>query len=75
MGHALFILYRNDMCNVSKKLKSIIFADDTNLFYAGKDSNEVCEVVSSERGNFCTWFQVNKLSLVTDGIIMIVCSA
>ena len=42
LGPALFILYVNDMCNVSKSLKSILFADDTNLFYAGKDLNEVC---------------------------------
>ena len=37
LGPALFILYVNDMCNVSKSLKSILFTDDTNLFYAGKD--------------------------------------
>ena len=41
LGPALFILYVNDMCNVSKSLKSILFADDTNLFYAGKDLDEV----------------------------------
>ena len=63
LGPALFILYVNDMCNVSKSLKSIIFADDTNLFYAGKDLNEVCELVSRELDILHMWFQVNKLSL------------
>ena len=48
LGPALFILYVNDMCNVSKSLKSILFADDTNLFYAGKDLDEVCKIVSRE---------------------------
>ena len=33
----LFILYINDMCNVSTLLKPVLFADDTNLFYSGKD--------------------------------------
>ena len=28
----LFILYINDMCNVSILMKSIVFAVDTNLF-------------------------------------------
>ena len=44
-------------------MKSILFADDTNLFYAGKDLNEVCELVSRELDILHMWFQVNKLSL------------
>ena len=35
LGPALFILYINDMCNVSMLMKSIVFADDTNFFYSG----------------------------------------
>ena len=63
LGPALFILYVNDMCNVSKSLKSILFADDTNLFYAGKDLDEVCKIISRELNILHIWFQVNKLSL------------
>ena len=63
LGPALFILYVNDMCNVSKSFKSIIFADDTNLFYAGMDIDEVCKIVSRELNILHIWFQVNKLSL------------
>ena len=63
LGPALFILYVNDMCNVLKSLKSILFADDTNLFYAGKDLDEVCKIVSRELNILHIWFQVNKLSL------------
>ena len=36
-GQNLFILYINDMCNVSTLLKPILFSDDTNVFYSGKD--------------------------------------
>ena len=39
LGPALFILYVNDMCNVSKSLKYILSADHTILFYEGKDLN------------------------------------
>ena len=34
------------MCNVSTLLKPILFADGTNLFYSGKDIDELCSVVS-----------------------------
>ena len=46
-------------------LKPILFADDTNLFYSGKDIKELCSVVSIELDKLCKWFQVNKLSLNT----------
>ena len=35
LGPSLFILYVNDMCNVSSLLKSILFADDTSCFLEG----------------------------------------
>ena len=65
LGPILFILYIDDMCNVSTLLKPILFADDTNLFYSGKDIDELCSVVSIELDKLCIWFQVNKLSLNT----------
>ena len=49
----------NDMCNVSTSLKPILFADDTNVFYFGKDIDELCSVVSIELD------KLNKLSLNT----------
>ena len=44
LGPALFILYVNDMCNVSSVVKSILLADDTNLFLVGDDLKEVCHL-------------------------------
>ena len=35
LGPKLFIIYINDICNVSKLLDLILFADDTNSFYTG----------------------------------------
>ena len=60
---ALFIVYINDMCNVSMLMKSIVFADDTNFFYSGDNLSQVCETVSTELDKLHSWFQVNKLSL------------
>ena len=33
LGPLLFLIYVNDLCNVSNILDPIMFADDTNLFY------------------------------------------
>ena len=32
----LFLLYINDICNVSNMLDFILYADDTNVFYKHK---------------------------------------
>ena len=50
LGPALLILYINDMCNVSMLMKSIVFADDTNVFYSGDNLSQVCETLSTELG-------------------------
>ena len=63
LGPKLFILFINDICNVSNMVKFIIFADDTNIFCSGKDMKQLslclCEVLDKLR----VWFMVNKLSL------------
>ena len=41
IGSKLFIIYMNDICNVSKVFKLILFADDTNLFYYDSNLNEL----------------------------------
>jgi len=48
LGHILFLLYTNDLENNSNKLKFILFADDTNVFYAGKSITEVNNVLNNE---------------------------
>ena len=32
LGPVLFLLFINDICNVSNLLKFVLFADDTNIF-------------------------------------------
>ena len=47
-SHGAFNLNRADMplLPLSTLLKPILFADDTNLFYSGKDIDELYSVVS-----------------------------
>ena len=63
LGPILFLLYINDLCNASKVLKFILFADDTNIFCTGKDRKEVEHLLNSELCNQNQWFEVNKLIL------------
>ena len=63
LGPQLFLLYRNDICNVSKLIKCILFADDTNLFFSGKCIKYICKVISMELIKLKSWFAFNKLSL------------
>ena len=63
LGPKLFILYINDVCNVSNLLKFVLFADDTNIFRSGLDNYILCKEMSDELDKLNTWFHVNKLSL------------
>ena len=63
LGPKLFILYINDLCNISRLVKYILFADDTNLFSADKNINQLVTTVSTILDKLCIWFAVNKLSL------------
>ena len=59
----LFLIYINDICNSSKILSFIFFADDTNLFMSHKNIDTLIDKMNEELIKINTWVQVNKLSL------------
>ena len=59
----LFLLYVNDLQNVSQIFKPIMFADDTNLFYSHNNIKQLFQIVNQELKQIQTWFNANKLSL------------
>ena len=63
LGPLLFLIYINDLCNVSKALDFILFADDTNIFFSHKDPIVLMELVNTELQKLSCWFQANKLSI------------
>jgi hypothetical protein len=63
LGPLLFILYINDIVNVSKLARYIMFADDTNLFFSHADINMLYKVINDELVLISKWFKLNKLSL------------
>ena len=51
------------MPRASQLLEPIMFADDTNLFYAHRNLETIFAVVNTELDKICEWFKANKLSL------------
>ena len=64
LGPILFLLYINDLPNVSS-LKTLLFADDTALFASGNNSSSVEKVVNEELKKIENWLLKNKLTLNT----------
>uniref|UniRef100_A0A8C6KUZ5 Reverse transcriptase domain-containing protein n=1 Tax=Nothobranchius furzeri TaxID=105023 RepID=A0A8C6KUZ5_NOTFU len=63
LGPKLFIMFINDLVNVSHILGTVLFADDTPLFYSGLNIHEVTQVINSELVKVKKWFDINRLSL------------
>ena len=63
LGPLLFLIYINDISNCSSLLKIILNADDTSIFYSGKDLDQLLQSVNLELVKLSIWFKANKLSL------------
>ena len=59
----MFLLYINDIVNVSSEVNMILFADDTNVFITGENIDEMIGLLNVELKNIYQWLCVNTLSL------------
>ena len=66
IGPLLFIVYMNDICNVSELLFTVLYADDTSVVIHGKDMLIIITTLNQELHLLSTWLKANKLSLNTD---------
>ena len=66
LGPLLFLLYINDLPNVSSILQFYLFADDTNIYYEAENLNNLEVVINNELKKLHTWLIVNRLSLNID---------
>jgi len=60
LGPLLFIIYVNDIVNISNILQMILFAYD---FVSRPNINELCLSMNIELSKLSQWFKLNKLSL------------
>ena len=66
LGSLLFLLCINDLPQALKLFDPIMFADDTNLFYSGKDIHSLFNTVNNDLSNISHWFNSSKSSLNAD---------
>ena len=63
LGPLLFILYINDICNISSDGKFVLFADDTNIFVAADSISEVYRIANRVLEAVCKYMEVNLLHI------------
>ena len=63
LGPLLFLLYINDLLFACKRTFPVLFADDSNLFLSGKNTDQVQQMMDDELKDIVIWLRANKLSL------------
>ena len=61
LGPLLFLLYVNDMSNVSSILFSIPFDDDSYVFVQGKNLDHIIDVMNDELCKLAEWMAIKNL--------------
>ena len=62
LGPLLFIIYMNDLFNVSNFLFTILYADDTRVILGGKSLETLITLMNQELHLLYIWLQSNKLT-------------
>ena len=63
LGPLLFLIYINDLPNISKILHFYLFADDTNIFFEADNLETLEKIVNKELKWLSHWLNINRLSL------------
>ena len=63
LGPLLFILYINDLSNVSELLFPILFADDTSVFIESDNESTIIQTLNTELDKLNGWLRANKLTI------------
>ena len=64
LGPLLFLIYINDICDVSNAaLNYTLFADDTSVFMSHREIDVLERAINSELPKLALWFRSNLLSL------------
>ena len=64
LGPLLFLIYINDLPNISKKLKLFLFADDTNIYYEDDNLRNLEKTLNQELKKLNQWLFIPHLDAV-----------
>ena len=73
LGPLLFLIYINDLPNISDKLSFFLFADDTNMYYESNDLKEIEKTVNKELKKFSQWLNLNRRALNVGKTNFVIC--
>ena len=62
----LFLIYINDLPNISKILNFYLFANDTNIYYESNYLRDIERTINKELQKLYLWLNVTRLSLNID---------
>ena len=66
LGALLFIVFINDLPSVLHRCKIVLYADDTALFFAGRNAQTIQFALQEDLNAVGEWFSLNRLLVNCD---------
>ena len=63
LGPLLFLIYINDMKDIARYIKNIVYADDTTVIVRGKTISEAIQKANIILESYYNYFTANKLTI------------
>ena len=69
LGPLLFVLYIDDLPNISNLFKSVLFANETNLIFSDRSIHDLKTILQCNVNKLFVWLNINKFSLNISNLV------